>query len=315
MATIYGNETDSFIPWISINSSQNTQETTNTSLTSSDVEEIDKYRKYWWKTGKLHSKARWEEAKLPCEIVTDVSYDTYVEQTDKHNIRGWWEWEDGTVRVIEIPSIFHENCERAISREITEQTGGVKSTYADILNYGSSSTKSRGSGKDPDASFRPKAKPRVNRDGSDGRNQPWPNLVVEIAYSQSVADIKHKVEDYWLRTGRAHDVIMIKIEPPIAPTMIPVFMTAWHYCINNRTAAGALNPIMYDFSTTDDQGNPTNLQLGQRVINLRLACLYHNVPDNVLNPPPPQPNLVANLPNPITIDLYHVQLAILDCNI
>ena len=39
-------------------------------------------------------------SRLPYELVTDITYDAYVEQTDKHNIHGFWEWEDGTVRVI-----------------------------------------------------------------------------------------------------------------------------------------------------------------------------------------------------------------------
>jgi hypothetical protein len=29
--------------------------------------------------------------------------------------------------------------------------------------------------------------------------------------------IREKVENYWLRAGRAHDVIMLKIYEPIAP--------------------------------------------------------------------------------------------------
>ncbi|CAG8742247.1 5495_t:CDS:1, partial [Acaulospora morrowiae] len=45
---------------------QLTQDTATTSFTSTsdafEADELKRYRKYWWKTGKLHSKARWEEA-------------------------------------------------------------------------------------------------------------------------------------------------------------------------------------------------------------------------------------------------------------
>jgi len=149
--------------------------------------------------------------------------------------------------------------------------------------------------------------------------QPWPNLVVEIAYTESEAKVIRKVADYWLQPGRTHDAIVIKVDKSIAPARVPSVMTAYHYCVNNQTAAGALNATMYEFGTVGRGGNPINLQPGQRVINIQLACLYHGVPANVLNPPLPpppqlpQPNPFATIPNPITIDLYHVRFAVLNC--
>ncbi len=47
---------------------------------------------------------------------------------------------------------------------------------------------------------------------------------MEVAYTVSEADTKEKV-NYWLRAGRAHDVIMLKIDEPIAPATIPSCMT------------------------------------------------------------------------------------------
>ncbi|CAG8547080.1 17008_t:CDS:1, partial [Acaulospora morrowiae] len=44
-----------------MSTSQNTQSTQDTA-TAFEADELKRYRKYWWKTGKLHSKARWEEA-------------------------------------------------------------------------------------------------------------------------------------------------------------------------------------------------------------------------------------------------------------
>ncbi|RIA94240.1 hypothetical protein C1645_578147 [Glomus cerebriforme] len=151
-------------------------------------------------------------------------------------------------------------------------------------------------------------------------SQPWPNIVVEVAYTQSEADVKNKVEQYWLQAGRAHDAIAIKIDEFIAPATRPSVMTAWHYCINNLTPIGALNPTMYEFGTVSRGGNQINLQpADQCVINIQTACLYHGVlPVNVMNPPPPPPpqlplpNPIAAVPNPIPIDLYHVQFAILN---
>ncbi|CAI2191208.1 5657_t:CDS:2, partial [Funneliformis geosporum] len=282
MTTLYGND-DFTIPG-NMSTSQSTQSTQNTATTSftstSDVfepGELKRYRNYWWKTGKMHSKARWEEATLPYELATEVPFDTYVERTDKYNIHGWWEWENGTVRIIELPTIFHERCVGSIVRDITFATVGVRSTNLDILYDGSTTRKTPRTGKEADASWLPVSKPRLNGGGCDpSGTRPWPNLVVEIAYAQSETNVKDKVEQYWLLGGRAHDAIAIKIEQPIAPATIPSVMTAWHYCINHpRTAIGAFNPTMYEFGTISRGGNPINLQPGQCVINIQLACLYH----------------------------------------
>ncbi|CAG8636058.1 5044_t:CDS:2, partial [Diversispora eburnea] len=205
-----------------------------------ETDELKKFRYYWWKTGIMHSKAKWDEATLPYELASDVSYDAYVEQTDKHNIHGWWEWENGTVRVVEFPSGFLESCVGAIVQEIYDTTRNVKGTYADILSLGATTTRSHEFAKEAHASFRPNQKPHVNAGGSDGETRPWPNIVVEGAHSQSVAYLLSKVENYWLKPGRAHDAIAIKIEPT---TPLSV-MTAWHYCINNRTNIGALSPLI-----------------------------------------------------------------------
>ncbi|CAG8757590.1 9084_t:CDS:2 [Rhizophagus irregularis] len=281
---MYGND-DFTIPG-NMSTSQSTQSTQNTATTSftstSDVfepGELKRYRNYWWKTGQMHSKARWEEATLPYELATEVPFDTYVERTDKYNIHGWWEWENGTVRVIELPTKFHERCVGSIIDEIAIAMRSVRGTNLGMLNDGSTTTKTRRTGKESDNAWTPSAKPRLIRGGCDRNGtQPWPNLVIEIAYTQSEADVKRKVETYWLQAGRAHDAIAIKIEEPVAPATRPSVMTAWHYCINHpRTATGAFNPTMYEFGTINRNGAQIQLQPGQCVINIQLACLYHGI--------------------------------------
>ena len=74
---------------------------------------------------------------LPYELATKVSYDTYVECTDKYNIRGWWEWNNGTVHVIELPTLFHESCVGAIANEIVLAVGGLRSTNVGMIYFGS----------------------------------------------------------------------------------------------------------------------------------------------------------------------------------
>nr|CAG8462060.1 283_t:CDS:2 [Entrophospora candida] len=150
MATLWNDTDDTSMR----NPTYNTQETSTTSLISNDqkTDKLKMYRYYWWKTGNMHSKAKWEEATLPYELATDITYDTYVEQTGKHNIRGFWEWENETVRVIEPPSEFHESCVCAIASEINEATFVMKGTNTAILSLGATTTRSHGVAKEADAS-------------------------------------------------------------------------------------------------------------------------------------------------------------------
>ncbi|KAF0552453.1 hypothetical protein F8M41_021771 [Gigaspora margarita] len=267
MATLYRNDTnmDSIIPWRSM-----TQETVTTSSTSiSSIEKTDEIKKYhffWWKTGNIHPKAS-----LPYVLETDVTLDEYITKTDKYNVKGLWEWENGSVLVTEIPSKFYEICVATISGR---------------------------SGKEADVSIRPKGKPQVPM------NEPWPSLVIKVAYAVTKVELKRKIETYWLTPNRVHDAIGINFN--YIPGMCPMEMTAWYYCINNRTTVGALAPIMYEFRTVDHRGNPLNIVSGQCVINIQLSCLYDGMPPNFILPLPP-------LSDPISIDLFDIRDAVLNC--
>ena len=76
---------------------------------------------------------------LPYELKTDVSLDEYIFRTDKHNVKGHWEWENGTVRVLEIPSTFHEHCIGAIIKFLGASVIPVASTNSDLLFCGATS--------------------------------------------------------------------------------------------------------------------------------------------------------------------------------
>ncbi|CAG8500627.1 17618_t:CDS:2, partial [Acaulospora colombiana] len=258
-----------------------TQETATTSSTSiSSIEETDEIKKYcyfWWKTGNIHLKAGWEEATLPYVLKTDVTLDEYIKRTDMHNVHALWEWEKGTVRVIELPSSFHEDCIATIIAKLGAIFDVVSATSVGIKFSGATTTKTRGGGKEPDGSLRPVGKPQVSGGGSDGRNRPWPNLVIEVAYSETEAHLKDKIENYWLLPNRVHDAIAIKLNYTPDYT-VPTEMTVSLALL--QTAVGALNPVMYEFGTINRQGNPINILPGQCVINIQLGCIYHGMPNN-----------------------------------
>ncbi|CAG8564285.1 10081_t:CDS:2 [Acaulospora morrowiae] len=63
MATLYRNDTDtdSIVAWRSM--TLETATPSSTSISSiEETDEIKKYRYFWWKTGNIHPKARWEKA-------------------------------------------------------------------------------------------------------------------------------------------------------------------------------------------------------------------------------------------------------------
>ncbi|CAG8718622.1 13814_t:CDS:2, partial [Ambispora leptoticha] len=230
---------------------------------------------------------------LPYELKTDVSLDEYIFRTDKHNVKGLWEWENGTVRVIELPSKFHEIYVGTIMKFLGASVLPV------CFYYSPSLTNSNKKGCEADGSIIPVGKPQVSHGGSDGgvrRNEPWPNLVIEVAYAVTEAELKRKIETYWLAPNRAHDAMGIKLNytPGVRPTII-----------DNSPAIGAFAPIMYEFGTVDRQDNPINIAPGQCVINIPLRCLYDGMPPTFMIPSPP-------LPDPIPLDLFHVRWAVLN---
>ncbi|CAG8806606.1 5068_t:CDS:2, partial [Racocetra persica] len=102
------------------------------------------------------------------------------------SIRGCWEWREGKVIIYEFPSVPHEVCISAIVEEIIDGTRDINR------------------GKEADASFRPDKPVVTPQNGSDKNGFPWANLVVEVAYSETLDHVEETL-CYWLSPGRAHD--------------------------------------------------------------------------------------------------------------
>ncbi|CAG8474197.1 6946_t:CDS:2 [Paraglomus brasilianum] len=181
------------------------------------------------------------------------------------------------------------------------QCHAVAFTNAEIDGFGGTRTRDINRGKEADASFRP-MKPAITAPyGSDGHDCPWPNLVVEVAYSETLNHAKEALK-YWLSPGRAHDCIIVKIDP-VSQGQIPVRMRAWHYCIEDRRTINTIpHRTMFEFGTQDGTGAPLNISQGQCIINISLRCLYHD-----LMPPAQIPQ---TLNDPIQLDFYFAQRAI-----
>ncbi|CAG8461241.1 2955_t:CDS:2 [Scutellospora calospora] len=130
--------------------------------------------------------------KLRCDL------DEYEIRTDKFNIHGLWEWTNYKVSIYELPLEPHKTCIGAITEDMVEKCIPVKGTEA-----GTRADRSR---KEVDASFRPMKSRVPAPTRSDEKRKPWPNIIAEVAYSESINYVFEDVKDYWLKDfSRAHD--------------------------------------------------------------------------------------------------------------
>ncbi|KAF0446320.1 hypothetical protein F8M41_002945 [Gigaspora margarita] len=177
---------------------------------------LKKYRDLWWS----HPMAEWEKAKLPYVLAENVTIDKYEERTDQFNVRGSWEWSAklekngivlGDVTVYELPTQAHEVCIGKITELMIEQCRPVNRTDAEIYLLGATRTRAKDFCKEPDGTFRPRKSAVDLPNGSDGLTAPWPNIVIEVASSESVKHAKDRARNYWLHGNRVHDVIIVKL--------------------------------------------------------------------------------------------------------
>ncbi|CAB4439724.1 unnamed protein product [Rhizophagus irregularis] len=214
---------------------------------SSDADEIVEFRSLWWEKGIFHPKAKWEEEKLPYTLVKSVSLEEYELRVDKFNVHGCWDWKENKVIVYEWPSKVHETIIGELTYQILRQFDAIHGTPAHMSSMGAVRTRADNTGHESDATFRPPKPPVRPPHGSDGEDEPWPNVVLEVAYSESEA-----------------------------PGETPTRMQAWHFCVSDRTRnADIVARTYFEFGTHDQNGRPLNIQQGTCVININLDCFYH----------------------------------------
>jgi len=269
-------------------------------------EELKKLRRLWWEEGNIHPQAKWEETKLPYIIAEGITLEEYEERTDKFNIRCCWEWVEFKVIIYELPSEHHENFIGSISTAIIMECSPVYETNASIGNQGATRTRADNSQKEADQCFRP-TKPLVQSpSGRDGDRAAWPNLVIEVAYSESESHVLKKVKEFWLGNfSRVHDVIVIKIDPVSEKYEPPTRMQAWHFCITDKRFRyrDIEHRTYFEFGTHDKDGNPTNIQPGQCVIKISLDCLYHDYDNTKVDITIPR----RLLSDPIVLDFLSIR--------
>ncbi|CAG8728410.1 15570_t:CDS:2, partial [Acaulospora morrowiae] len=150
----------------------------------------------------------------------------------------------------------HEVCIHKISKVIESSCRNVEDTPAEICAFGSTRTYADGSAKEADNSFRPEKPEVAYPNGIDKGTRPWPNLVIEVAYSETIDHVTYKVKNYWLKPDRAHDAIVVKIDP-VLDDQVPTRMIAWHYCVSDRKTRTTFPArTTFEFGTVDALGAP-----------------------------------------------------------
>nr|CAG8588441.1 8845_t:CDS:2 [Entrophospora candida] len=221
----------------------------------------------------MHPSANWEEA-------FDVDWEKYSERTDMFNVHGNWEWIDRKVYVYKLPLGPHETCSGMIKSQIRlADPERMLISLESIIEY-TKETNAGGTGKEADGSYIPWGKLRVNSNGHEGPDsyKPWPNLVIEIASSETEKHLLNAVKNYWLCPGRAHDAIVVKL---VKTGTIISRMKVWHFCTDNRTPTGELEPVMVC-----------------HIIIISTKCLFHGMPSDFC--------IFASISNPLIIDFYDV---------
>ncbi|RGB32123.1 hypothetical protein C1646_763246 [Rhizophagus diaphanus] len=233
--------------------------------------------KFMTEKGIFHPKAKWEEENL----------EEYELRVNKFNVHGCWDWKENKVIVYEWPSKIHETIIGELTYQILRQFDAIHSTPAHMSSMGSVRTHADNTGHESDVTFRP-PKPT---------DEPWPNVVVEVAYSESQTDVLSKVQDFWLKNhSRVHDMIVVKIDY-VAPGEMPTRMQAWHFCVSDRTRRNAdiVARTHFEFGTHDQAGNPLNTLPGTCVININLDCFHHDTFSRITIPQ-------NQVPDPIQLD-------------
>ncbi|RHZ55986.1 hypothetical protein Glove_408g21 [Diversispora epigaea] len=243
-------------------------------------------------------------ASLPYELMTGVTLDEYFIKTDKYNVKGFWEWKNNTVRVIEFPSSFHEDSAITTLGEFIKIFDRVNNTPARMKVSGATRSRTHGGEMESfDLFLNLKCLAVDMMEWYE--HQPWLNLIIQVAYAEEELHLKNKVENYWLLPNRAHDVIAIKIDY-IPNNAIPTEMTvSMALLCEQPNSCWCARPVMYEFGTINRQGVPISILPGQCVINISLECIYYEMPRNFVIPSPP-------LPNPIPIDLFEVRINVLN---
>jgi Uma2 family endonuclease len=192
---------------------------------------------------------------------------------------------EGKVYINEVPSSAHEAAAGAImfgfSSALGNQGHDIDCSSSPRCGNGRRSS-------EPDGALRPLSKPNPPSLATDTAGLPYPNIIIEVAKSESEEHALEKAQ-WWLDVGGPGGVQLV-IVIKIGSKEDTHTLKAWVY------RNGYPNPIqMMNFGRTALVDGAVTTNLPNMQIEIPLECLYY--PDG-----PPD----VTLQDPLLIDLYYV---------
>ncbi|PKC63924.1 hypothetical protein RhiirA1_443098, partial [Rhizophagus irregularis] len=307
--------------------------------TNMEKEANEKEKEWWAGKGSLGSLDI-DEERLPLILARDVKYNNFITRIEKIKARRYFDYRNGTITIIELPTGEHEVTHSEFSHlfmsafnNATPQDGvrdwGAKSLYTNLPSN---------EYEEPDACFVPRRlldplNPAPNP--CDRNGSPWPTIIFEVASSETLQHVTDKINDYWLAPNRCEDIIVIKIgswrgRRRNNQTRRPLRrLRCLKFC---RTATLQQNPNAITFNAVEEiefgsvygNGRESQFCTGPHMkwLTIDRDCIYAGCPQ-----PPQLPNLSSvissvpfrppQFPYPlqrpgVAIDLYDIQQVIFE---
>ncbi|RIA80882.1 hypothetical protein C1645_583752 [Glomus cerebriforme] len=258
-------------------------------------------------------------------------------RVEKIKARKYFDYRNGTITIIELPTGPHEVTHTRFSRQFLSAFSNA-TRQDDVENWGAKSlftnlpTNER---EEPDACFVPKRlltqNPALNPCDRDGN--PWPTIIFEVASSETLAHVRRKINDYWLRPNRCEDVIVIKIgnwrtRRRNGTTRRPLRrLRCLKFCraetLRQNPNATTFDPIEeIEFGSVFANGRESDFCTGPHMkwLTIDCDCIFNGCPQplpSFYHIASSRPFMIPQFPYPlvnpgVAIDLFDLQEAIFD---
>jgi Uma2 family endonuclease len=266
-----------------------------------------KTSKMWDQLQEFNSMSQDEQAStLPFCIAPNVTLKRFHAKCNQNESRGGsrWEFEDGKVWIYDLPLAPHESAAAEVTYLLRAQMG---QHFRDIKPASSRRCDNNVNNwsYEPDGTltvrgFRPG---RGHADAADSEGNRWPNIIVEVAYTESEAHV-HRKAGRWLNTATqpnhgVQQVIVIKIGANMRVDGNRTMM-AWRYERGGDVDEDA-NPVPEQTIEFGNHG-PGNGATTVGVVGMQLHIPVTSV---YLPIAPP-----ADLPGPLVLDLFYIRRTI-----
>ncbi|KAF0339061.1 hypothetical protein F8M41_016383 [Gigaspora margarita] len=272
------------------------------------MEATDK-EKIWWVEGTYPSI---NGERLPLILARDVSFKVFAKKSENAKAGRFWDYDKGIVMIIELPYGDHEGAIFEFNRQIVDQFRNIAS-LDNIRGWGATSLFDLATGKykEPDACFVPRCLlnlPNPVPNPCNYNGNPWPTIVLEVVFFETLGHVKDKINNFWLGPNRCEDVISLNWAIGVPSACLKFCQHTTLQLDQNATTFDPIQEI--EFGTVGANGRASNFCSAPQMkwLTIDRDCIYVGCPA----PLSPLPVLSQTSAPEVTIDLYKIQQAIFD---